>query len=459
VRGVVVVTGKNNAQLETWELAGTTWTQGGTPTFVGALAYDQELGSVIAAAPNQLARYLGGLWVSFSPFAPPALDSMAIASDPIRGRVVMFGGGCCGDPTVQASATLSGATYEWDGRGWTMPTPAITPSARTGAAMAYDTVTGHVLLFGGENGGGVLGDTWEWDGTTWTPIGGPQPPARSRAAIATDTSRGRIALFGGYTTPRCASASCMLGDTWEWNGTTWAEISVAGGPSPRAAPAMAYDAAHRVIVLAGGTTAYSFSPNPKAETWTWDGLAWTEQTSSATPARFGHSLVFDRARRQISLFGGHGGNASPWEWDGSTWIEESSLTQLTPLFSAGGVYDNARSEMLEVGGLMTQGPQGIDIVATWTGSFLGTPEESCAAGIDLNGNGLAGCADPDCAFVCEPACLDPTGLCISGPSCGDGACDGLETDRTCPADCPPAPAVCGDGWCSPGEAATCPADC
>lgn len=47
----------------------------------------------------------------------------------------------------------------------------------------------------------------------------------------------------------------------------------------------------------------------------------------------------------------------------------------------------------------------------------------------------------------------------SVPRCGNGVCDAIETSASCPADCPAGP-VCGDGTCDPSESALgCPADC
>jgi len=34
----------------------------------------------------------------------------------------------------------------------------------------------------------------------------------------------------------------------------------------------------------------------------------------------------------------------------------------------------------------------------------GLPDETCAPGEDADGDGLAGCADPDCWETCWPAC-------------------------------------------------------
>jgi len=80
------------------------------------------------------------------------------------------------------------------------------PSARSQAAMAYDSARGRVVLFGGCCD---YGDTWEWDGaqSTLRAYAGPGPPATNEAAMAYDSLRGRAVLFGN------ASA-----DTWEWDG-------------------------------------------------------------------------------------------------------------------------------------------------------------------------------------------------------------------------------------------------
>lgn len=46
---------------------------------------------------------------------------------------------------------------------WISPSIHV-PSERYGHAMAYDSVRGVSVLFGGFNGG-YLGETWEWNGT------------------------------------------------------------------------------------------------------------------------------------------------------------------------------------------------------------------------------------------------------------------------------------------------------
>ena len=129
---------------------------------------------------------------------------------------------------------------------WTRKAPDASPGPRIAHAMAYDSRRGVTVLFGGSTSGfSLLGDTWEWDGTTWTQrmVLGPGP--RFRHAMAYDSRRGVTVLFGGV------GRLFYLNDTWEWDGTTWTQRTPALSPSPRYAP-MAYDTARGVTVLFGG---------------------------------------------------------------------------------------------------------------------------------------------------------------------------------------------------------------
>src|SRR5438105_4916475 len=81
---------------------------------------------------------------------------------------------------------------------WTQLSPASSPSARSGHAMAYDNASAQVVLFGGSDQYGTLGDTWVWDGSNWTqkyPVNSPS--TRSVHAMAYDTANAQVVLFGG----------------------------------------------------------------------------------------------------------------------------------------------------------------------------------------------------------------------------------------------------------------------
>lgn len=84
-----------------------------------------------------------------------------MAEDPRVGQVVLFGG-------LQTNGRL-GDTWIWDGSTWLEKTVAG-PSARAHAAMAFDRQSRSVLLLGGDGYAGPIKDSWTWDGTRWTPV-------------------------------------------------------------------------------------------------------------------------------------------------------------------------------------------------------------------------------------------------------------------------------------------------
>jgi len=105
------------------------------------------------------------------------------------------------------------------------------PGVRIGAGMAFDSVRGKAVLFGGYDGNQNLCDTWEWDGIEWRQVATTGPGPRYRVTMAFDSARGRTVLHGGMGGG---------GDTWEWDGSQWTQVSTAG-PSARYDAVMAYD--------------------------------------------------------------------------------------------------------------------------------------------------------------------------------------------------------------------------
>jgi hypothetical protein len=78
--------------------------------------------------------------------------------------------------------------------------------------MTYDNVRGTVVLYGGYDGTTGLGDTWEWDGSSWTLVASSGPSPRSQHAAAYDAGRQLTVLFGGFD----HSAVGDVSDTWEY---------------------------------------------------------------------------------------------------------------------------------------------------------------------------------------------------------------------------------------------------
>jgi hypothetical protein len=111
--------------------------------------------------------------------------------------------------------------------------------------------------------------------------------------------------------------------------------------------------------------------------------------------------------------------------------------------------------VLIFGGLRTQTEPVLRDVwqLRWDGGAL---PDTCRDESDPDGDGLAGCMDPDCDAVCSPRCI--AGAPCDLPRCGDGVCnDQLENCRICPGDCGACTPVCGDFVCDPGE--QCPGEC
>ncbi|HUQ84533.1 MAG TPA: hypothetical protein VM076_25490 [Gemmatimonadaceae bacterium] len=97
-----------------------------------------------------------------TPITLPPLHLESLAIDPVRNRLVLFGG----------AAELTG-TLEWNGDDWRRTVDsASSPFPRAGAAMTWEPVRRAVVMFGGQprrapNAPSALCDTWAYDGR-WT---------------------------------------------------------------------------------------------------------------------------------------------------------------------------------------------------------------------------------------------------------------------------------------------------
>src|SRR5262249_8989031 len=143
-----------------------------------------------------------------------------------------------------------------------------------------------------------LGDTWEWNGTVWAQRTATGPPARSCQGAAYDSLRHLMVVFGGNVNPTLA-----LGDTWEFDGSgtgSWTQRT----PIPSAPPTgLAFDSPRGVSVLFGGWTG---SLN-LADTWEWNSAGvgtWTQRAAAGGPSGRRTPLAYDSQRHVTVLFGG-----------------------------------------------------------------------------------------------------------------------------------------------------------
>src|SRR5439155_8527211 len=185
-------------------------------------------------------------------------------------------------------------TWEWDGARWVDRTATIAPAPRAFAAMAFDPVRRKVVLFGGCGSsmcmGGGLADTWEWDGARWTQLApATSPPARMAHAMAYDGARHQLVMFGGCNG---VADECFQErqDTWTFDGTIWTEQTAAPAPPGRGGHAMTFDPTRGAVVMFGGRSVMT----TRSDTWEWNGAQWSERTPAVSPPpRVGHAMVFD----------------------------------------------------------------------------------------------------------------------------------------------------------------------
>jgi hypothetical protein len=180
-----------------------------------------------------------------------------------------------------------------------------------------------LLLFAGW-GEAPLQDTWNWNGTSWAQVGTSGPSVRSGQSMI-GLGNGDVLLFGGQ------GLGPYLGDTWKWDGVAWTQLSVSG-PSPREGGAMAL-LNGKVILYGGSGTAGGLL----SDTWEWDGSAWTQLTiAGPTPGgRFGHAMA--TLGDKIVLFGNIGGPTDTWTFDGTSWAQASAVG---PTGDPGGLFDS-----------------------------------------------------------------------------------------------------------------------
>jgi hypothetical protein len=228
---------------------------------------------------------------------------MAMAYDLVSGRIVLFGGS-------GANLSYLNDTWTFDGATWTKLAPPVSPPARTAAGMTFDAAMQKLVMFGGfSNSDGYFGDTWIFDGATgsWAAASpGLSPPAVTTPSVFTDPLTGSADLYGGFN-----DDGYQVG-TWQFNGTAWRQLQPATSPSARSDAIAAFDHVTNSVVLFGGLSNVS-----SHNTWTWDGVNWTKQSPALQPPPFYNgAAVFDPGFRLVVAFGSGG----TWGWTGSNWV-------------------------------------------------------------------------------------------------------------------------------------------
>ena len=336
----------------------------------GTTTYNDLWALSLAGAPQWTFLGSGGALV------PPREEHVTVY-DATHDRLVIFGGidheghilsDCWALPLAGSSA-------------WSpLATSGPRPPARQSASGIYDPVRDRLLVFGGaDSSGTLLSDTWALPmgaGDTWAlvPLAGGEPVARERAAVAYDAGHDQMVVYGG----RGASALQATVLTLSLAGTAVWNVPSSSTPSPAArewAAAIVDPARDRLVVVGGGTPSLSID----VLGWALGGThPWTTLTPGPRQAR-GHAVLRDPVRNRLLAFGGvdasNVANNALWSLDlggPPVWTQLApSGTPPEPRGYASAIYDAPRDRVLVFGGVNFSPFQ--VYVEVWALQLAGTP--------------------------------------------------------------------------------------
>jgi len=301
---------------------------------------------------------------SWQPLVPSQRYGQSAILDPIRHRVLLFGGADhFSHNEVFAIPLLGSHEPIW------LPTLGAPPRPRNGQSAVYDPVGDRVIVFGGASLGyepeplGYTNEVWSLSLggiPTWSPLApsGSGPVPRLGPSAMYDPLQHRMIVFGGI------DPSTGLGTDSLWAlslgvSPAWAPlVPIGAGPSPRAWQSAVYDGARKSMLVFAG-----YADTSQNDVWSLslDGpLAWTklEPSGDLPPVRFGPIAVMDSASNRMIVCGGtaHDFNGYDDSWAltlGSTphWDPLALIGQRpAPRWIASGVLDPDSSRVLMFGG-------------------------------------------------------------------------------------------------------------
>jgi hypothetical protein len=147
------------------------------------------------------------------------------------------------------------------------------------------------------------------------------------------------------------STNTVLAETWSWDGSAWTrQLDM---PAARVDAAMAYDSARGRMVLFGGYQSGGVLTATDT-TFAYDGTRWTTLSIPVSPsARAASSMTFDARRGRMVLFGGVNSGTVPaqtWELEGDSWLASNTGSEPAARADAGLVYDSLRNRVVMFGG-------------------------------------------------------------------------------------------------------------
>lgn len=205
-----------------WRLRGHNWQclsrAGPCPRTFGAMAYDTRRRRLVLIGGNRVLFGSGGRedtllddhwewdgrhWTLFAGSRPPSRAEGACVFDPVRKRLLLFGG----YRFVAGERTRLNDLWCFEGARWHQ-LDAFGPSPRNGAAFVFDPDLRSAVVLGGS---GNARDVWTFD-EVWNRIA-ELPRPRFNAAGCYDSRAHGTVLFGGWADGKRVSETVWLGKT------------------------------------------------------------------------------------------------------------------------------------------------------------------------------------------------------------------------------------------------------
>lgn len=213
----------------------------------------------------------------------------------------------------------------------------------------------------------------------WTQLSPAHAPsARARATIGLDLNTGNNILFGGAATSGAGYST--PGETWEWDGADWTQLSPATTPTPAAGRVfqngdMAWDGINNKLMMV--LTERNITPE-SLRFFHWDAGDWTEVFFAYTfPGPSGgvayeSVLSWNPTLNKVLLFASN--NSEIYEWDGTDWSGTGNFPSITGgytsiAFNGGWTYDPIFDATVYYGGIASLGVFAYDTVlydGAWT---------------------------------------------------------------------------------------------
>jgi len=241
---------------------------------------------------------------------------------------------------------------------WIKPSLVGLPPARTSASMVYDPAMGATLLYGGNTYNTIYGDTWSFSKANgWTQLTpAVSPPPLQGASMVYDARTETVVLFGGSLVHIGQSGGTNSNETWTWDGVTWTQQFPPVSPPGRgwnAATGMVYDYHLGKVVMFGGGTDQFVTED---DTWEWDGPSktWTQQFPAHSPSPRAATLAYDETAKLVVLFGGNTNGIAyddTWTYNGVDWVQQNPATVPPTRTDNGLAYDLVLKKVVLFGGL------------------------------------------------------------------------------------------------------------